>query len=106
MGVIVSYVEAKRGVEDAFGEAIQLVGRKSGSPILAGTTASFGWVAGLLLAGNESQRLVAAAAVRSHCLGDHVVDPAGGGGMPEGGDLGRFDAPGKPGGLTREAVWT
>jgi hypothetical protein len=59
------------------------------------------------LAGNALQRLVAAASVRGRGLGDRVSgsDPAGGGGVPEGGDLGRFDALGKLGAVCHGAVW-
>src|SRR5580704_1668320 len=52
--------------------------------------------------------LVAVAAVRGHRLGDRVdgSDPASGGGVPEGGDLRRFDALGKFVGLRPEGVRT
>src|SRR5260370_42286024 len=84
-GVIVSYVEAKMGEEDAFFcGACHLRDAKSGSPVRTWDCRLVcGWVVGLFLsAGNESQRLVAVAAVRGHRLGDRVEEsgPAGGGG--------------------------
>src|SRR5258708_3828523 len=136
-GVIVSYVETKKGEEDAFfgersawarkvrrwtkvrpGTKVRLgtnllLGTKGRqSPFAPGTAA---WLVVELLgcwlgdlAGTEPQRLVAAGAVRGRRLGDRVsgADPAGGGGVPEGGDLGRFDALGKAGGLRLGGVRT
>ena len=77
--------------------------RKSGSPIFQGTAALVG-VAGLFIGFGRFAALVAAAAVRGHGLGHCMADPAGGGGMPEGGNLGRFDARGKVGALRLGSV--
>ena len=88
-------------------EPLEWRDEKAAVPLVHGTAAwfevgLFGW---LFWPGTNSQRLVAAVAVRGRRLGHRLSgsDPAGGGGVPEGRDLGRFDALGKLG-LGRGAV--
>src|SRR6267378_1268667 len=107
VGVIVSYVEPKRGGGDAFFSEAFACETKKRQPCSC-RDGRFAWLE-LLVCFMEREwiaALVAAAAVRGHRLGDRVADPAGGGGVPEGGDLGCFDALGKFGGLRFGGAWT